>query len=525
VASSTLENAGVLPTDGPVKTRWVKLDSARSEQLKRKRDCAELTLPYLLPREGRKPGQSLYSPFSSDGSRGAKTLAAKLALALFPPQRAFFELTYDEAALTVAEADDPKVRDQVEEVLRPNVTTIMHEFDASKPRKPINGLLLDLIVVGDGLGIWESLEAPMRVIRPDSFVARRNGRGEVIEIVIHEMIGIESLPSDVQAQVRGRVKEGEANNELDLYTHILQQGNGFTTKQEVLGIAFNAGSFPTWEKSPFVGPFRWHSIDGENYGISHVEDNLGTLRTVEGLSKLLVQGSAALAKINVLVDPSTGLRPKDLTEADNGEVLACSLGGAVPFTVVTGDGKAVDFQVVNSLLNAEKASLRASFLQTESIQRDAERVTAEEIRMLAQELENALGGVYTALAEEFQTTILKRLIHLIKTEKPDALPAVEVDGVETALLTGLRALGAGHEMNNLQQFIATATQVPGAEAYLNVGTILTQMAKHLGTQTNIIRSNEEVQQQAAQAQQAQMMQSVAPGVAQEAAKSAMAPQQ
>ncbi|WP_265102931.1 portal protein, partial [Acinetobacter baumannii] len=42
------------------------------------------------------------------------------------------------------------------------------------------------------------------------------------------------------------------------------------------------------------------------------------------------------------------------------------------------------------------------FLLSSSIVRDAERVTAEEIRMQANELETSLGGVYSRLAVDFQ---------------------------------------------------------------------------------------------------------------------------
>lgn len=524
MASSHVDpNSGTSAPEAPLKTRWNTFDSKRREHLNRKRDCAELTLPYRLPPEGRQPGNILYKPYSSDGSRGCKTLAAKLALALFPPQRAFFELVFDEAALTVAEADDPNIRSQVEKVLRPNVSTIMSEFDAARIRAPIMSLLLDLIVTGDALGVWEDLESPMRCIRPDCYVSRRDSRGAVIELIMHETIGLDSLPVDVRPKVEASVGQDKDRNDLDLYTQVLrkQDGNGYTTRQEVAGVEFNNGSFNDWGDSPFVGPLRWHSITGDDYGIGHTEDNLGTLRTVEGLSKLLVQGSAALAKLNWLVDPSTGLKPKDLTEAPNGAVLACSLGGTTPLLPVTSGNKSVDFQVVLSLLGTEKQSLRAAFLQTEAIQRDAERVTAEEIRMLAMELENALGGVYTTLAEEFQPAILDRLIVLIKKTNPDALPQVEVDGIKTSMLTGLRALGAGHELNSLQQFTAASQQIPGAEAYLNVPEIMTQMAKHLGVQTNVVKSPEAVAQEQQQAQQQQMMQGAAPGVAREVAKSAV----
>ena len=46
-----------------------------------------------------------------------------------------------------------------------------------------------------------------------------------------------------------------------------------------------------------------------------------------------------------------------------------------------------------------------------SIQRPGERVTAEEIRHMAAELEDALGGVYSILSQEFQLPLIRRLMY------------------------------------------------------------------------------------------------------------------
>ena len=42
--------------------------------------------------------------------------------------------------------------------------------------------------------------------------------------------------------------------------------------------------------------------------------------------------------------------------------------------------------------------------------RSAERVTAEEVRYMAQELETALGGVYSILSQEFQYPFVNLLL-------------------------------------------------------------------------------------------------------------------
>ena len=50
---------------------------------------------------------------------------------------------------------------------------------------------------------------------------------------------------------------------------------------------------------------RFNSVDGEDYGRGRVEEFLGDLKTLEGLSQALVEGSAAAAKVIFLVSPSS----------------------------------------------------------------------------------------------------------------------------------------------------------------------------------------------------------------------------
>ncbi len=48
-------------------------------------------------------------------------------------------------------------------------------------------------------------------------------------------------------------------------------------------------------------PLRLRQVDGEDYSRSHVEEFLGDLRSLENLTKAIVEGVAALAKLIILV--------------------------------------------------------------------------------------------------------------------------------------------------------------------------------------------------------------------------------
>jgi hypothetical protein len=85
-----------------------------------------------------------------------------------------------------------------------------------------------------------------------------------------------------------------------------------------------------------------------------------------------------------------------------------------------------------------------AFLLNSAIQRNAERVTAEEIRYMAQELEAALGGIYSTLSQEFQLPFVTRV--MFQMERQKKLPVLPEGLVKPAIITGVEALGRGNDV-------------------------------------------------------------------------------
>ena len=61
--------------------------------------------------------------------------------------------------------------------------------------------------------------------------------------------------------------------------------------------------------------------------------------------------------------------------------------------------KQYDLRVVVDAIQRFEERMSFAFLLNAAVQRDAERVTAQEIRYMANELETALGGVYSLLSQ------------------------------------------------------------------------------------------------------------------------------
>ena len=61
--------------------------------------------------------------------------------------------------------------------------------------------------------------------------------------------------------------------------------------------------------------------------------------------------------------------------------------------------------------------LQFAFLINASVQRQAERVTATEVQLIANELQDALGGVYGILTTEFQLPYINTKLAMLREQK------------------------------------------------------------------------------------------------------------
>jgi hypothetical protein len=82
-------------------SRYARLASDRTIFLDTARDCAALSLPYLLTPTGVVNGQKLPTPWQSMGAKGVNVMASKLMLSLFPVNATFFKLQINDGKLSL----------------------------------------------------------------------------------------------------------------------------------------------------------------------------------------------------------------------------------------------------------------------------------------------------------------------------------------------------------------------------------------------------------------------------------------
>jgi hypothetical protein len=481
---------------------YTSCEGHRYQYVDRARQCSKLTMPYVLPDEGFGAHSRLETPFQGVGARGVNNLASKLLLALLPPNAPFFRLNVDTFALQ-EEGAPPELITEIESSLQQVEESVMDEISREAYRTGIHEALKQLIITGNAL-IYLPDEGGLRVFRLDRYVVKRDPMGNIMKIATKETLAYKALSEELQALVG----EDESNNDVNLYTGVVRMDNKWHIFQDINGtpVPDSYGTYPI-DQNPFI-PLRFTRIDGEDYGRGYVEEYLGDLQSLEKLTQAIVEGSAAASKVLFLLNPNGTTRAKALAETPNGGITQ---GNAADVSVLQLQ-KFNDFRIAQETMNSIKDRLGHAFLLTSGVVRNAERVTAEEIRMLSQELETAIGGLYSLLSSELQLPMVNRLMRVMNKSK--RLPKLPEKIVNPVIITGVEALGRGNDLQKLDLFLAGAAQVVGPQAiaeYVSVGEYFKRRATSLGIKTTgLVKTEEEIQQMRQQMQQMQLTEKLGP---------------
>jgi len=484
---------------------YAKLESDRFPFLNRARECSKYTLPTLVPPAGHSNATKYYTPFQAVGARGVNNLASKLLLALLPPNSPFFRLQIDDFTLETLTKQEG-MRAQVEEGLNKIERAVQSEIEAGAIRVSAFEGMKHLLVSGNAL-LYTPDAGGMRVFPLEKYVVRRDPMGNVLDVVVKETVAPSTLPDDVQALLGYKEGESEAQNQdkndknCDIYTHVYREEGKWEVYQEIKGqiVPKSQGTFPL-DKTPWI-PVRFTKIDGENYGRGYVEEYLGDIKSLEGLSQAIVEGSAAAAKVLFLVNPNGTTSQQSLAEADNGSIIE---GNEQDVSVLQLQ-KYNDFRVALETITRIEERLSFAFLLNSAVQRNGERVTAEEIRYMAGELESALGGIYSILSQEFQLPLVNRIMFAMERKKK--MPTLPKGTVKPVIVTGMEALGRGNDMNKLQMFFQGAGLIAQLPPEINKDDALKRLGTSLGIDMKgLVKSPEQIQQEQQQAMMMQMAQ-------------------
>lgn len=507
--------------------RYRQLEMIRSPFLERSREAARLTIPTMLPpTDSSSEGQATYTPFQSVGSQGVNNLASKLLLALLPPGSPFFRYTLDDAIIDEAESEsEADERGKFEEALAKAERATMKRIEQKGFRPQMYDALRHLVVAGNSLlHIPEGTKRP-RLFRLDEYVIKRDSEGLPLEIVVQQTLSPTAMSPDLKALWDTHSKDEQPQDEksgqrnIPLFTQIRRVGNLYTVKQELgdqgLEVESARGTY-TLENMPWIA-LAINRMDREDYGRGRVDEFIGDLISLEGLMQSLVEGSAAAARLLFLVRPGSTTRPKTLTKAPNGAFVE---GDARDITVLKVD-KHMDFSVVEKMIGRLEKRLATIFMMTSELPRDAERVTAEEIRLIASELEDTLGGIYSLLSEELQLPLVRLITRHLTKE--GILPKLPKDSMTPQIVTGLEALGRTQDLRKLDTLVAGMQGLIDPETfrlYVKIGDFIQRRSTALNIDVDgLIRTEEEVQEILQKQQEAALAQTATPELIKQGATS------
>lgn len=468
------------------KERYERLKPRRDAFLRRARRYAELTLPGLMPADGFSSTEDLPEPYQGLGARAVNNLASRLMIAMYPPGMPSFKL--DVPA-------DVRIRNQkltldkdTEQGLALAEQLIASEIERKQWRFPTYLELQYLIVTGNAL---EQLlpDNRIRVFRLDQYVVVRDGTGEEKEIIVEEAIP----PANLSDRLRPLVSVEDGNNAQRVHLYTWARRNTKTGEWEIHQ-ELDGNEVPKSRGKYKISPFRalrWNGVIGEDYGRGKVEEHFPDFKALDGLKKAILDGSAMAARNIILIRPNAAgglnLRRK-IAKADNGEMITGNPEDVQFLQYTNASGLQVAQQEIQALLS----DLSAAFMMNSAWRRDAERVTATELRMMSEELEGTLGGVYSMLATELQAHRLSRMI--LQMQSRNELPQWPQGMVSPTILTGLEALGREQDVQRVTTALQAIAALPTeAHDYVKMDMILGKLFNGLGL-PDAVRTQQEVQQ-------------------------------
>ena len=455
----------------PGMTRFTELRTYKETKLATARECARLTKSMAVPPTGHTPGNPIAYAEQSHGGRLVSNLLSQLLLILFPPGIPFFKLDLASVDMrAIAKATDIAPGKKMHDALRESFVSLESNatlmLDTGNERERLQMILMQILVAGDGC--YTTANDKMELIPQDDWVCSRSASGDLLEVIFRQVFPIGAAQDDWNV-----TEADKALGYVTVYTRFYKMGDDKKwTVDRFVGPSVEPFVTATvtdenlWVHIPY-----WELTSGEDYGRGPVEESLGDLRTYESGTQIINESATALAKVIFTVRPNGLTKPSDVAEAENTEIIS----GDKEDVGVIQASKVYDMGNFIQFLEGIKRELDIAFMMPSVIRREAERVTAEEIRMMANEFEKSKGGTYNTLSKTLQAPVarmlLKRLLKVSQT-----FSRFKIDELLPVVSTGLQGLGRTLELENLRAFLADVTNVPQLQQKIDWDNIGNRLA-------------------------------------------------
>ena len=426
-----------------LKDEFNKMYGERSHIEHRWYNYSGWTLPYLYMRDQTENTVEMQHDYQAVGAQSTNHLANKIVTVLFQPGKPFFKLELNEDQKD--ELRGLGVTDtQVDELLSMAEVMGMKDMAKSRIRTALLSAVKGLIVLGNALLYYpdEDDDNFAQNYSLKDYVIQRDMSGRMFKLIMRDNHVVNTLPETVRELVmRDPANKPDLNDVVSIYTGVQLGADGrYHVWQEIeamFRIPNKTGVY-TKDDLPWI-PLTWNLARGFNYGTGLVEEYAGDFHTLSSLSEALVNLSSIVSDIKILVNPMGQTDIGDLNDSPSGTYV---YGNEDDISYLQLE-KFQDMNFLHQQMETYSRRIGAGFLFNSAVTRDAERVTAEEIRMQANELEGSLGGIYSHLAEEAQLPIAKKVTKNL---------GEAFKGVTPTILTGMESLSRTSELEQIMLF-------------------------------------------------------------------------
>lgn len=463
----------------------------RSTYLSRFEEYAGWTIPALFPREGQH-SEEMQLDYQSFGAQAVNNLANKIVTTLFHPSRPFFKA---KAPDSYAEESGKRQVDIDAEMTRLE-KRCMERFAERDGRTMATNAALQLIVTGNVL-INKHKGQLYRHFSYRDYDAEFDSWGELNTCIVREWVTVNAMGADYAKICMQQGKR--ANDVVEVFTGIQRVAHGYyLVWQEIENYCVLSDNYSIYSRETLPWePQRWMVAPGRHAGIGLVEQMSGDFHVLSKLSE------ADLDMLAIMLDVKTLVMP-------GGRTKVADLNAALPGAYVPGDPNEVNshvhdvkmqVQYIDTKTQVVIRRLSQMFLLNSNSIRDAERVTAEEVRFMAQELDQVHGGVYSQLARTLQRPLA---IDLMMEQSP------MFRAIKPLIITGLESLSRLSELDNYRGFIGDMTSVGQAlqgphGAWINLEKLTKKFASGWGIeQEDVMYTPQEKQAEEQRLMQMQM---------------------
>ena len=424
---------------------WAAMDTEKGDLIERSETYSRWTVSAIMPPDGGDGVEQVKGNVHS-GARLVNHLANRIVDVLFPITRPFFTVAMTpEAQLKLEQELGDEEAGKMQESIRDATAKLekvaMRKLSLTEYRPTAILACKHLIVTGNAL--LRRMPDGKRVLYPvDRYGVRRDILGQEIEVVLSDKKMFSTFTEEMQELILAAHPATKPEDVVQLLTHYKKDGKRWTINQEAEGVNLQNEKHQN-ETDYDLLLLDWMLHPAENYGRGLVEDHAATFHSVDVTNEAILDLMSIIADVKFFVRPGSPLS-HDLAALNSAPRGTYWPGNADDISVPEMRARN-DLATMIEVVARWEADLSQAFLM--SSVRNAERVTAEEIRMVANELESSFGGLYSQLAQKWQQKEAEYAISKVDFAKEIGSIG---DMFEVVVTTGLESLSREGQIDNLR---------------------------------------------------------------------------